>query len=395
MQRLQPHPSKARGAADDHYTGLLDAARKIYARDGLAGFFAAVLPDTAKTVADAFLFFLFYNYLRTRRLALHAARGRTGSSSGSGATLPALDELSLGAAAGALSKLLTTPLSNVATRAQTSRSGASVRELAAQIRAEKGVLRGFWAGYSATLVLTLNPALTFAFYAALKRVLLPRARREEPGARATFLLAALSKAAASGITYPFALAKARAQAAGGGGGKREAKADVGRGTTHAARAAKRAGGRKELRTASDASVFATVLRVYREEGVAALYVGLGAEVLKGFFGHGITMLAKAQVHGWVVRAYFALLGAWRRLDPGAEAERVAREAREAYERAAGGVGKAARGVAEVVGGGTVVAGGLGELGGVDGNAEGLVGGVGSMEHMKRMEMLRDKKGGGD
>ena len=76
-----------------------------------------------------------------------------------------MDELSVGFLAGAFSKFLTTPIANIVTRKQTSSMISSrnpgkdtdqdsLRSIALQIRAEKGV-QGFWSGYSASLVLTL------------------------------------------------------------------------------------------------------------------------------------------------------------------------------------------------------------------------------------------------
>jgi len=242
-----------------------------------------------------------------------------------------LDELSVGAAAGALSKLFTTPLSNVATRAQTSRKRMSVKDIASHIRAEKGLL-GFWSGYSASLVLTLNPSLTFFFYESLKR-LLPRSRREDPGVRATFLLAALSKAMASCITYPFSLAKARAQVSRSAGTVRSEMKNDFNSARHSAREAKEVG-KKDLYKAADATVFSTILRIYRDEGIEGLYMGVGGEVLKGFFSHGIAMLVKEQVHGWVIKLYFALQSAYNRFDPAKEAEKLQRGAKGAYERVA-------------------------------------------------------------
>lgn len=99
-------------------------------------------------------------------------------------TLPVLDELAVGALAGACSKFFTTPISNIVTRKQTARmvsarSGPShtkpsVQEIISQIQSGKGV-QGFWSGYSASLVLTLNPSTNL--YGTFKYTLLPS--REE------------------------------------------------------------------------------------------------------------------------------------------------------------------------------------------------------------------------
>ncbi|KAL2008538.1 hypothetical protein VTN00DRAFT_6732 [Thermoascus crustaceus] len=262
------------------YNSLLDAARKIYAREGIKGFYTGVVQDTGKTVADAFLFFLAYTFLRQKRLD---SRSRAARGGGKKTILPVLDELAIGIIAGAFTKLLTTPLANITTRKQTAGLGSSLsssmstREIASQIRAEKG-LRGFWSGYSASLILTLNPSITFFLNELLKYVLLSRAKREKPPAAVTFLLAATSKAAASSITYPFSLAKTRAQAD----------------SNHQRRQKKQ-------------TIFSTILQISRTEGPLALYAGLRIELLKGFFSHGITILTKDTVHALIIRVYYALL----------------------------------------------------------------------------------------
>lgn len=332
-QRLR-HPSKDAHYTDptsDHYDGVLDAAQKIYNRDGLAGFYAGIGPDTAKSVLDSFLFFLFYNYLRTNRQTKNKVKGL-------GGTLSAFDELSIGATAGGLSKLFTTPLSNITTRAQTTRGHHSMAEIAQHIQEEKGLM-GFWSGYSASLVLTLNPALTFLFYETFKK-LLPFGTRQDPGARLTFLMAAASKAMASSITYPFSLAKARAQASSvpthqyrsAHEMKEAARSDIN--TARQSTTAARQVGRKDLHRAADATVLSTILRIANEDGIGALYAGLSGEVLKGFFSHGITMLVKEQVHGWVIRLYYYLSNMYSRANPSHKARTLQGDARDAYERAA-------------------------------------------------------------
>lgn len=211
----------------------------------------------------------------------------------------------MGAAAGACAKLFTTPVSNVVTRRQTAslldssssssgaadKAGAGARDLTfgqtiAEMRRERGVL-GLWAGYSASLVLTLNPSITFFLQQVLKRALVPREKWHEPDVKTTFLLAAVSKVVATAVTYPFQIAKARVQVSVPEKGK------------------------DGKETARD-NIFATVLRIARVEGTRALYDGIGGELLKGFFSHGTTMLSKDVIHRFIVQLYFAILAALRR-----------------------------------------------------------------------------------
>ena len=320
----------------DEYRSIEDAFKKIYQREGgLNGFYVGVLSDTTKTIADAFLFFLAYSFIRQSRLRSRGSSARQ---------LPVLDELSVGFLAGAFSKFFTTPIANIVTRKQTSsmlstRSSpnrtageVSVRSIAKQIWEEKG-LSGYWSGYSASLVLTLNPSLTFFFFETLKRFLLSRKERANPSTQTTFVLAAISKASASGITYPFSLAKSRLQTSG-----------------RAAASASEKGSITRSQTRLPSNVFTTLVTLARAEGILALYEGLGGEVLKGFFSHGFTMIIKDIVHKLVIQLYYAILKILRRYpSPEQLAEMAKLQAAEMREQAHLAAGKAGEGVMEVVG----------------------------------------------
>ncbi|KAK2605094.1 hypothetical protein N8I77_007967 [Diaporthe amygdali] len=302
----------------EQYAGILDAVSRIYEREGgLGAFYAGLGSDVFKGVADSFLFFLFYNWFRTKR------------SQGNSRRLLAWEELAVGAAAGACARLFTTPIGNVVTRKQTASLIAEDDQAASQasrnlsfaeilhvIRAERGIL-GLWAGYSATLVLTLNPSITFYLQHALKKALVDRGREGESNG-ATFLVAALSKAIATAATYPFQIAKARVQVSAPESpkpeleekevstrsgeedtlvveqnvGKVETKAQALKGRIH--------------RLAED-TIFGTVMHIGRTEGVPALYDGISGELLKAFFNHGTTMLSKEIVHKLIVQLYFFIL----------------------------------------------------------------------------------------
>jgi Mitochondrial carrier protein len=296
---------------EGEYKGVLDAFEQIYKKEGgISAFYTGVLQDTGKSIADSFLFFLFYNYLRSRRLQKNGTKSTT---------LPALDELAVGALAGACSKFFTTPISNIVTRKQTASmisarsssatSSLSVSDIAQSIRSEKG-LQGFWSGYSASLMLTLNPSITFFLYEFFKRAFLPRAKRDDPGARVTFLMAAMSKSIASTITYPFSLAKARAQTPSSPpinpDSAEKVKEEVE--NAHNKSEAEKAG--KDVKNvAKRSTVFDTILKIYRTEGAAALYEGVWGEILKGFFSHGITMIVKESIHKLIIQTYYIILKA--------------------------------------------------------------------------------------
>ncbi|OJD10290.1 hypothetical protein AJ78_08646 [Emergomyces pasteurianus Ep9510] len=300
---------------EEDYKGIMDAAKKIYSNEGgLRGLYTGLTQATGKAVVDSFLFFLTYSFLRQRRLRARGLKMR-------GSFLPVLDELAVGYLAELFTKLITTPISTVLTRKQVeglsaSSRGAggrkkakvsSTRDILSSIIAQKG-FRGLWAGYSASLILSLNPSFTFLLNQLLKFSLLPREKRKRPPASASFLFAAISKAIASSLTYPFSMAKTRAQA------------------TSAAT------------SATSASAPPTILRAIHSiactDGPAALYAGLGGDVLRGFFSHGIAMLAKDMVYALVVRSYYLLLVMARRYP---SPEELLARARARAEEVAGGV----------------------------------------------------------
>lgn len=103
ITRLQVQRSLRNSSAPNsaEYKGVLDAFSQIYDKEGgVAAFYSGIVQDTGKSIADSFLFFLFYNYLRGRRL-----EGRK--------NLPVFEELGVGSLAGAASKFFTTPIANM------------------------------------------------------------------------------------------------------------------------------------------------------------------------------------------------------------------------------------------------------------------------------------------
>lgn len=159
-------------------------------------------------LAVEYAYFFFYSILRTSYIKRLAARAPPGSKS---PVLSTAAELSLGAAAGALSQIFTIPVSVIATRQQVGRASSAHRAIddddddsflsvAREIIREDGVT-GLWLGIKPGMVLTVNPAITYGMYERLKSVLV-RARAAA-GAPSTltpgmsFMLGAFSKTLAT------------------------------------------------------------------------------------------------------------------------------------------------------------------------------------------------------
>ncbi|KAI1747129.1 mitochondrial carrier domain-containing protein [Xylaria castorea] len=304
------------------YAGIVDAFSQIWSSDGgggLRAFYTGLAQDAAKSVLDSFLFFLFYEWFRSLRLRSRRRAGRT-----KGRRLGVAEELAVGMAAGACSRSFTTPIANIVTRKQTSslidpNSALGVREIMRRIREERGIA-GFWSGYSASLVLTLNPSLTFFLQEFLKTTFADQ-KYDDPGPGLTFLFAATSKAISSFVTYPFQIAKTRLQAGipldsspshekqlngtPGVDSKSDDNAEEDRNADEEAEKSKTV---RAIQTLAQRSIFGTVAQIVHTEGIGSLYDGIGAELLKGFFSHGTTMVAKDAVHKLLFKLYIFALG---------------------------------------------------------------------------------------
>ncbi|KAK5627525.1 hypothetical protein RRF57_003240 [Xylaria bambusicola] len=294
------------------YAGIVDAFLQIWSSDGdggLRAFYTGLAQDAPKSVLDSFLFFLFYEWFRAIRLR---SRRRARRSKGRG--LGVVEELAVGVAAGACSRGFTTPIANVVTRKQTATlldendadSPCTVRDIVHNIWREKG-LAGFWSGYSASLVLTLNPSLTFFLQEFLKASFAEQTY-DDPGPRLTFLFAATSKAVSSFVTYPFQIAKTRLQAGIPLDPEEDQSEEHDEGDGEDKPRPIRA-----VKNLAQRSVFGTVAYIIRTEGIDSLYDGVGAELLKGFFSHGTTMLAKDMVHKFLFKLYIFTLGVLKEL----------------------------------------------------------------------------------
>lgn len=227
--------------------------------------------------------------------------------------LPIFEELSIGVMAAAVSRFISAPLSTIVARKQTSAMlypharPPSFLDIYHDIMRESG-LGGFWAGYTASLFLTVNPSLTFLFFETAKPHIREKNRGKLDGVD-SFFLGALCKAMATTLTYPFHVAQARAQIEGTGKelemeemyhGALEASAaasfSMDRGGLSASGSVRSGKGkkpvvpaaalRKKQKVLKAKGLIDTLVYIVKKEGLGALYVGLGAELVKGFFTHG-------------------------------------------------------------------------------------------------------------
>lgn len=148
-----------------HYDSTWDALKQIVAEDGLVGLYNGMNGSLLGVASTNFAYFYWYTIVRTLYVKYSKSTAPPGTAV----------ELSLGAVAGAVAQLFTIPVAVVTTRQQTAskedRKGilATGREV---IEGPDGVT-GLWRGLKASLVLVVNPAITYGAYERLKTSFFP------------------------------------------------------------------------------------------------------------------------------------------------------------------------------------------------------------------------------
>lgn len=143
-----------------HYESTSHAIQKIMEDEGLAGLYQGMAGSLFGVASTNFAYFYWYSVVRTFYLASDRFPKPPTTAI----------ELSLGAIAGAIAQTFTIPIAVVTTRQQTQskaeRKGmfATAQEV---IDSEDG-WTGLWRGLKASLVLVVNPAITYGAYQRLK-----------------------------------------------------------------------------------------------------------------------------------------------------------------------------------------------------------------------------------
>lgn len=155
------------------YTSTWNAISRIVAEEGIQGLYAGMNGSLVGVASTNFAYFYWYTVART--LYTKSA----GPSAGAPSTAV---ELSLGAAAGALAQLFTIPVAVVTTRQQTASKADRKGLLATAQEVVEGPdgVSGLWRGLKASLVLVVNPAITYGAYERLKTIFFPGKTKLKP-----------------------------------------------------------------------------------------------------------------------------------------------------------------------------------------------------------------------
>lgn len=163
--KRSPTSNDPNPADHEHYDGALDAIRKVVAQEGVSGLYAGMAGSLLGVASTNFAYFYWYTVVRTVYMSRRTLQTAPGTAV----------ELSLGAVAGALAQLFTIPVAVVTTRQQT----MSKHERKGMIATAMDVIEsedgwtGLWRGLRASLVLVVNPSITYGAYQRLRDVLYP------------------------------------------------------------------------------------------------------------------------------------------------------------------------------------------------------------------------------
>jgi hypothetical protein len=173
-------------------------------------------------------------------------------------------ELSLGAIAGAIAQIFTIPVSVVTTRQQTQPKGEKkgLFETGREVINSEDGWSGLWRGLKASLVLVVNPAITYGAYQRLRQLFFPGRANLKPWE--AFFLGACSKALATIATQPLIVAKVGLQS-------RPPPARKG----------------VPFKTFGEVMEF-----IIEHEGFLALFKGIWPQIMKGLLVQGFLMMTK-------------------------------------------------------------------------------------------------------
>ncbi|RDA88541.1 hypothetical protein CP533_0088 [Ophiocordyceps camponoti-saundersi (nom. inval.)] len=253
--QVQVGRGEIKSVVDDelHYTSTWNAVSRIVADDGFRGLYAGLHGSLIGVASTNFAYFYWYTITRSIYFRSPASRHSPPSM---------VVELLFGAVAGALAQLFTIPVAVVTTRQQTARRGEcrSLFGTAREVIDGPDGVSGLWRGLKASLVLVVNPAITYGTFERLRIVLFQGKPVLRPWEAFLEVLGAMSKAIATLITQPLIVAKSKPP---------------------------------PTRNGRPFRGFIDVLRFIKEhEGLSALFKGIGPQISKGLIVQGILMMTK-------------------------------------------------------------------------------------------------------
>ncbi|KAF9990530.1 hypothetical protein BGZ75_001403 [Mortierella antarctica] len=254
--RLQVQKNKE---SKEAYKSALDAVKKIVAKEGIAGLYSGLDSALFGISLTNYCYYYFYEFTKS---VINKAQMST------------IESMSAGAVAGAATVFITNPIWVINTRIATRNASApnsrplGTIETATQMIKENG-LKSFWQGIMPALILVANPIIQYTVFEKLKNRI---AKTRSLTGFDFFLLGAISKLAATSITYPYIVVKSRMQ----------------------------------LKQSDDAkerysSIMDGFRKIIKYEGVAGLYKGISSKIVQSILTASFLFMAQASLVEYVAR----------------------------------------------------------------------------------------------
>lgn len=242
---------------DVHYKSALDAVRKIFDDEGVLGLYSGINGSLIGVASTNFAYFYWYSIVRTLYISSRSLAKPPDTAT----------ELSLGAVAGAIAQVFTIPVSVVTTRQQTQPKGEKkgLLDTGREVVNSEDGWSGLWRGLKASLVLVVNPAITYGAYQRLRDLSFPEKSNLKPWE--AFLLGAASKALATIATQPLIVAKVGLQS-------RPPPAREG----------------KRFKSFTEVMSY-----IIEHEGPLALFKGIAPQIIKAILVQGLLMMTKERM----------------------------------------------------------------------------------------------------
>ncbi|CAG8669365.1 20014_t:CDS:2 [Rhizophagus irregularis] len=246
--QVQSKQSKTMMKENEYYESTFDAIIKIIKMEGITGLYAGLPAGLIGVASTNFAYFYWYSFLRSKII-------KQGSMS-------TISELLLGAFAGALAQIFTIPVSVVTTRQQTThvKYRKDLIGTAEEIISDDGIT-GLWKGLKPSLILCVNPAITYGAFERFKHLVSERLSNNNNGEELSpgiiFWLGALSKTIATIVTYPYIMAK-----------------------------------KKSFKYERYSGAIDVLQKVYKTDGILGLYKGMQAQITKAVLSQALLLYVK-------------------------------------------------------------------------------------------------------
>jgi len=264
------------------YKGTLDCLQRMIKEEGLDGLYSGLFSSLFGTVASSFAYFFWYSlvkkgYYKHKPEALQKP-------------LSMKVELSLGAIAGIVSHLCTLPISVVTTRQQTTapENRKNFLNTIVEVVRDDGIT-GLWKGLKPSVMLTMNPAITYSVFERIKSGVLENrknaGKKMELRSGEVFVIGAFAKTVATIVTYPLIMAKIKLQWKPT---KKENETEE---------------ERKDRLQKTYSGIIDVLKKSYKSNGIPGLYQGMQAQILKAVLTQAILFVSKEKLN---LYTYYAI-----------------------------------------------------------------------------------------